>query len=241
MMPVQAIQWKSSGVGGESVVYVKSDYATQVAVGGKEITLNIGWWQNTGSWLLDRFSSGVQLYQFQTPTLEVSVTRQDADLLGLEPGAVVKFSCSTVWNRQGRRGVTDVEALVMTVGKNLHDAAGSHSVNLLLSGYSYDIRVGRWAPSGVITGILTPDTFTVAMDDGSLVTEWFSPGTKLALIEPNGAYLDEVCTVTVNTITSVTVSGLDFAPTVGDRFELSPYTDAVYPNAGYLSRGYQYV
>ena len=239
IQPLRSAQWSSMGPGGETSVTYLSDLVSQIAGGGKDLSATPGWLQAV-TWLGDRTSMMLQLYQLSTPTVTIQVTRAKAAAMGLQPGLVIGLTCGTLWNRLGLRGVSNISALVVSVSRRLHERAGVYDALLLLSGYSIPLTLGNWGPSGVVVSV-GGSTVTLTMDNGDDVDDWFTAGVAVALTDPTGLVLDGTVSVTASTSTSITVSGLGVTPAPGDRIEVAAVTVAAYPDTAYLSNGQQYV
>lgn len=237
--PLRSAQWTAQTAGGETSVTYLSDLVSQVAGGGRDLSASPGWLQAV-TWLGDRTSMMLQLYQLATPTVTMQVTRAKADAIALRPGLVIGLTCGTLWNRLGLRGVTNISALVTSVPRRLHERAGVYDAALLLSGYSIPLVLGNWGPSGVVDSVVG-STITLTMDNGDPVDTWFVPGTAIAVTDPTGLVLDGAVTVSSSTSTSITVTGLGITPAPGDRVEVAAVTVATYPDTAYLDNGQQYV
>lgn len=240
VQPVRSVRWQATLSGGEYEIVWNSDLVSQVSGGGRVIEASAGWVQDTAAWQTDRMNTILQVYQLATPTCVLVVPLSVAVSSGLTPGIVLGLTCSTIWNRDGGRGIVDVSSFIMSAGRRLGESGGSVELSVALTGYSSDLNEGQWAPSGIVVSEAA-GVITLTMDNGDDVDDWFTSGNVLALTDPTGLVLDGTLTVTSSTTTTVTVTGLGVSVSPGDRIELASYATYVYPDAAYQSQGYQYV
>lgn len=238
--PVRIVRWEQTELGGEQVLNFQSDLVSQVVGGGREIAVKPGWIQNAAGWMYDRLAAALQIYQLSVPTVTITMTLAKAINLGLEPGLVMGLTCSTVWNRQGLRGVIDMDGIVIGVSRRLGAEAGTVDAVLALTGYSVQANVGKWGPSATVVSVVG-STITMTMDNGDDVDQWFTNGDAVALTDAAGLVLDGTITVTASNATSITVSGLGVTPAPGDRIEAATYSVLPYPDTAYFGEGFDYV
>jgi hypothetical protein len=238
--PVKIVRWTATELGGEQVLNFQSDLVSQVVGGGREVAVQPGWLQAAAGWMYDRLAAVLQIYQLSVPTVTIQVTKAKALAIGLEPGLVLGLTCSTLWNRDGLRGVVDMDGIVLSVSRRLHAEAGTYDAVVALTGYSVSPNSGKWGPSGVVSSQVG-FTITMAMDNGDPVNAWFNTGDVVALTDSIGQVLDGTVTVVSSTINSITVSGLSTTAGAGDRIELATWSVAQYPDTVYLSEGFDYV
>ena len=238
--PVRIVRWEQSELGGEQVLNFQSDLVSQVVGGGREIAVKPGWIQNAAGWMYDRLAAALQIYQLSVPTVTITMTLGKAISLSLEPGQVLALTCSTVWNRQGLRGVIDMDGMVIGVSRRLGAEAGTVDAVLALTGYSVQANVGKWGPSATVVSVVG-STITMTMDNGDDVDQWFTNGDAVALTDAAGLVLDGTITVTASNATSITVSGLGVTPAPGDRIEVATYSVAQYQDTAYFGEGFDYV
>jgi len=238
--PVRIVRWEQSELGGEQVLNFQSDLVSQVVGGGREIAVKPGWIQNAAGWMYDRLAAALQLYQLSVPTVTITMTLAKSVAINLEPGLVLGLTCSTVWNRQGLRGVIDMDGIVIGVSRRLGAEAGTVDAVLALTGYTVQANVGKWGPSATVVSVLG-STITMTMDNGDAVDTWFTTGDAVALTDAAGLVLDGTITVTASNATSITVSGLGVTPAPGDRIEAATYSVLPYPDTAYFGEGFDYV
>ena len=238
--PVRIVRWTQTELGGEQVLNFQSDLVSQVVGGGREIALKPGWIQNAAGWMYDRLAAALQIYQLSVPTVTITMTLAKAVAINLEPGLVLGLTCSTVWNRQGLRGVVDMDGMVIGVSRRLGAEAGTVDATLALTGYTVQVNQGKWGPSATVVSAVG-STITMTMDNGDDVDEWFTTGDAVALTDPTGLVLDGSITVTSSNSTSITVSGLSVTPAAGDRIEVATYSVAQYADTAYFGEGFDYV
>lgn len=238
--PVKIVRWTASELGGEQVLNFQSDLVSQVVGGGREVSVKPGWLQAAAGWMYDRLSAVLQVYQLSVPTVTIQLTQAKAQAISLEPGLVLGLTCTTLWNRQGLRGVVDMDGIVLSVSRRLHAEAGTYDAVVALTGYSITANDGRWGPSGVVVNQVGT-TITMTMDNGEAVSNWFTTGDAVALVDASGFVLDGTVTVVSSTINSITVSGLGVPSAPGDRIELATWSVAQYPDTVYLGEGFDYV
>ena len=238
--PVRIVRWEQSELGGEQVLNFQSDLVSQVVGGGREIAVKPGWIQNAAGWMYDRLAAALQIYQLSVPTVTITMTLAKAINLGLEPGLVMGLTCSTVWNRQGLRGVIDMDGIVISVSRRLGAEAGTLDAVLALTGYSVQANVGKWGPSATVVSVAGP-VITMTMDNGDPVNSWFSILDQVALTDASGLVLDGSLIVAASNATSITVSGLSVTPAPGDRIEVATYSVAQYQDTAYFGEGFDYV
>jgi hypothetical protein len=238
--PVRIVRWEQSELGGEQVLNFQSDLVSQVVGGGREIAVKPGWIQNAAGWMYDRLAAALQIYQLSVPTVTITMTLGKAISLSLEPGQVLALTCSTVWNRQGLRGVIDMDGIVIGISRRLGAEAGTVDAVLALTGYSVQANVGKWGPSATVVSVVG-STITMTMDNGDDVDQWFTNGDAVALTDAAGLVLDGTITVTASNATSITVSGLGVTPAPGDRIEAATYSVLPYPDTAYFGEGFDYV
>jgi hypothetical protein len=190
--------------------------------------------------MYDRLAAVLQVYQLSVPTITIQVTKAKALAIGLEPGLVLGLTCSTLWNRQGLRGVVDMDGIVLSVSRRLHAEAGTVDAVLALTGYTVQVNQGKWGPSATVVSF-AGSTITMTMDNGDDVDDWFTTGDAVALTDPTGLVLDGSITVTSSNATSITVSGLGVTPAPDDRIEVATYSVAQYADTAYLGEGFDYV
>lgn len=238
--PVRIVRWTENEFGGTQVLNFQSDLVSQVVGGGREVAVKPGWLQNAAGWMYDRLAAALQIYQLSVPTVTVQMTLAKAVAINLEPGLVLGLTCSTVWNRQGLRGVIDMDGLVVGVSRRLHGEGGTVDAVLALTGYTVQVNQGKWGPSATVVSFVG-STITMAMDNGEDVDQWFTNGDAVALTDPAGLVLDATVTVTASNATSITVSGLGVTPAPGDRIEVATFSVAQYADTAYLGEGFDYV
>jgi len=153
---------------------------------------------------------------------------------------VLGLTCTTVWNRQGLRGVVDMDGMVIGVSRRLGAEAGTVDAVLALTGYTVQVNQGKWGPSATVVSAVG-STITMTMDNGDDVDEWFTTGDAVALTDPTGLVLDGSITVTSSNATSITVSGLSVSVAAGDRIEVATYSVAQYADTAYFGEGFDYV
>jgi hypothetical protein len=238
--PVRIVRWTQTELGGEQVLNFQSDLVSQVVGGGREIALKPGWVQNAAGWMYDRLAAALQIYQLSVPTVTITMTQGKATAISLRPGLVLGLTCTTLWNRQGLRGVVDMDGMVVGISRRLGAEAGTVDAVVALTGYTVQVNQGKWGPSGTVSSVVG-STITMAMDDGEDVNTWFNTGDAVALTDPAGLVLDGTITVTSSTTTSITVSGLGVTPAPGDRIEVAAYSVAQYDDTAYLGEGFDYV
>ena len=238
--PVRIVRWTQTELGGEQVLNFQSDLVSQVVGGGREIALKPGWVQNAAGWMYDRLAAALQIYQLSVPTVTITMTLAKSTAINLEPGLVLGLTCSTMWNRQGLRGVVDMDGMVIGVSRRLGAEAGTVDAVLALTGYTVQVNQGKWGPSATVD-FAVGSTITMDMDNGDDVDEWFTAGDAVALTDPTGLVLDGSITVTSSNATSITVSGLSVTPANGDRIEVATYSVAQYADTAYLGEGFDYV
>jgi hypothetical protein len=238
--PVRIVRWEQTELGGQQVLNFQSDLVSQVVGGGREIAVKPGWVQNAAGWMYDRLAAVLQVYQLSVPTITIQVTKAKALAIGLEPGLVLGLTCSTLWNRQGLRGVVDMDGIVLSVSRRLHAEAGTVDAVLALTGYTVQVNQGKWGPSATVVSF-AGSTITMTMDNGDDVDDWFTTGDAVALTDPTGLVLDGSITVTSSNATSITVSGLGVTPAPDDRIEVATYSVAQYADTAYLGEGFDYV
>ena len=238
--PVRIVRWEQTELGGTQVLNFQSDLVSQVVGGGREIAVKPGWVQNAAGWMYDRLAAALQIYQLSVPTVTITMTLGKAISLSLEPGQVLALTCSTVWNRQGLRGVIDMDGMVIGVSRRLGAEAGTVDAVLALTGYSVQANVGKWGPSATVVSVVG-STITMTMDNGDDVDQWFTNGDAVALTDAAGLVLDGTITVTASNATSITVSGLGVTPAPGDRIEVATYSVAQYQDTAYFGEGFDYV
>jgi hypothetical protein len=238
--PVRIVRWEQSELGGTQVLNFQSDLVSQVVGGGREIAVKPGWIQNAAGWMYDRLAAALQIYQLSVPTVTITMTLGKAISLSLEPGQVLALTCSTVWNRQGLRGVIDMDGMVIGVSRRLGAEAGTVDAVLALTGYTVQANVGKWGPSATVVSVVG-STITMTMDNGDDVDQWFTNGDAVALTDAAGLVLDGTITVTASNATSITVSGLGVTPAPGDRIEAATYSVLPYPDTAYFGEGFDYV
>ena len=238
--PVRIVRWTQTELGGEQVLNFQSDLVSQVVGGGREIALKPGWIQNAAGWMYDRLAAALQIYQLSVPTITIQMTLAKAVAIGLEPGLVLGLTCTTLWNRQGLRGVVDMDGMVIGISRRLHAEAGTVDAVLALTGYTVQVNQGKWGPSATVVSE-TGGTITMTMDNGDDVDQWFTTGDAVALTDPAGLVLDGSITVTSSNATSITVSGLSVSVAPGDRIEVATYSVAQYADTAYLGEGFDYV
>ena len=238
--PVRIVRWTQTELGGEQVLNFQSDLVSQVVGGGREIALKPGWVQNAAGWMYDRLAAALQIYQLSVPTVTITMTLAKSTAINLEPGLVLGLTCTTMWNRQGLRGVVDMDGMVIGVSRRLGAEAGTVDAVLALTGYTVQVNQGKWGPSAIVD-FAVGSTITMDMDNGDDVDEWFTAGDAVALTDPTGLVLDGSITVTSSNATSITVSGLSVTPANGDRIEVATYSVAQYADTAYLGEGFDYV
>ena len=238
--PVRIVRWAATELGGEQVLNFQSDLVSQVVGGGREVALKPGWVQNAAGWMYDRLAAALQIYQLSVPTVTITMTQGKSTAISLRPGLVLGLTCSTVWNRQGLRGVVDMDGMVIGISRRLGAEAGTVDVVLALTGYTVQVNQGKWGPSATVVSFVG-STITMTMDDGEDVNTWFNTGDAVAVTDPTGLVLDGSVTVTSSTTTSITVSGLSVTPAPGDRVEVAAYSVAQYADTAYLGEGFDYV
>ena len=238
--PVRIVRWTQTELGGTQVLNFQSDLVSQVVGGGREIALKPGWLQDAAGWLYDRLAAALQIYQLSVPTVTITMTLAKATAINLEPGLVLGLTCSTVWNRQGLRGVVDMDGMVIGVSRRLGAEAGTVDATLALTGYTVQVNQGKWGPSATVVSAVG-STITMTMDNGDDVDEWFTTGDAVALTDPTGLVLDGSITVTSSNATSITVSGLSVSVAPGDRIEVATYSVAQYADTAYFGEGFDYV
>jgi hypothetical protein len=238
--PVKIVRWTASELGGEQVLNFQSDLVSQVVGGGREVAVKPGWLQAAAGWMYDRLAAVLQVYQLSVPTITIQMTQAKAQAIVLEPGLVLGLTCSTLWNRQGLRGVVDMDGIVLSVSRRLHAEAGTYDAVVALTGYSITANDGRWGPSGVVVNQVGT-TIDLTMDNGEAVSNWFTTGDAVALTDPTGLVLDGTVTVVSSTVNSITVSGLGVAAAPGYLIELATWSVAQYPDTVYLGEGFDYV
>ena len=238
--PVRIVRWEQTELGGEQVLNFQSDLVSQVVGGGREIAVKPGWIQNAAGWMYDRLAAALQIYQLSVPTVTITMTLAKSVAINLEPGQVLALTCSTVWNRQGLRGVIDMDGMVIGVSRRLGAEAGTVDAVLALTGYSVQANVGKWGPSATVVSVVG-STITMTMDNGDDVDQWFTNGDAVALTDAAGLVLDGTITVTASNATSITVSGLSVTPAPGDRIEVATYSVAQYQDTAYFGEGFDYV
>lgn len=238
--PVRIVRWTQTELGGEQVLNFQSDLVSQVVGGGREIALKPGWIQNAAGWMYDRLAAALQIYQLSVPTVTITMTLAKSTAINLEPGLVLGLTCSTMWNRQGLRGVVDMDGMVIGVSRRLGAEAGTVDAVLALTGYTVQVNQGKWGPSATVD-FAVGSTITMTMDNGDDVDEWFAAGDAVALTDPTGLVLDGSITVTSSNATSITVSGLSVTPANGDRIEVATYSVAQYADTAYFGEGFDYV
>jgi hypothetical protein len=238
--PVRIVRWEQTELGGEQVLNFQSDLVSQVVGGGREIAVKPGWIQNAAGWMYDRLAAALQIYQLSVPTVTITMTLAKSVAINLEPGLVLGLTCSTVWNRQGLRGVIDMDGIVIGVSRRLGAEAGTVDAVLALTGYTVQANVGKWGPSATVVSVLG-STITMTMDNGDAVDTWFTTGDAVALTDAAGLVLDGTITVTSSNATSITVSGLGVTPAPGDRIEAATYSVLPYPDTAYFGEGFDYV
>jgi hypothetical protein len=238
--PVRIVRWTQTELGGEQVLNFQSDLVSQVVGGGREVALKPGWVQNAAGWMYDRLAAALQIYQLSVPTVTITMTQGKATAISLRPGLVLGLTCTTLWNRQGLRGVVDMDGMVVGISRRLGAEAGTVDAVVALTGYTVQVNQGKWGPSGTVSSVVG-STITMTMDNGDGVSTWFSMGDAVALTDPTGLVLDGTITVTSSTTTSITVSGLGVTPAPGDRIEVAAYSVAQYDDTAYLGEGFDYV
>lgn len=238
--PVRIVRWTQTELGGEQVLNFQSDLVSQVVGGGREIALKPGWIQNAAGWMYDRLAAALQIYQLSVPTVTITMTLAKSTAINLEPGLVLGLTCSTMWNRQGLRGVVDMDGMVIGVSRRLGAEAGTVDAVLALTGYTVQVNQGKWGPSATVVSAVG-STITMTMDNGDDVDEWFTSSDAVALTDPTGLVLDGSITVTSSNATSITVSGLSVTPANGDRIEVATYSVAQYADTAYFGEGFDYV
>jgi hypothetical protein len=238
--PVRIVRWTQTELGGEQVLNFQSDLVSQVVGGGREIAVKPGWVQNAAGWMYDRLAAALQIYQLSVPTITIQMTLAKASAIGLEPGLVLGLTCTTLWNRQGLRGVVDMDGMVIGISRRLHAEAGTVDAVLALTGYTVQVNQGKWGPSATVVSFVG-STITMTMDNGDDVDDWFTTGDAVALTDPAGLVLDGSITVTSSNATSITVSGLGVTPAADDRIEVATYSVAQYADTAYLGEGFDYV
>jgi hypothetical protein len=238
--PVRIVRWTQTELGGEQVLNFQSDLVSQVVGGGREIAIKPGWIQNAAGWMYDRLAAALQIYQLSVPTVTITMTLAKSTAINLEPGLVLGLTCSTMWNRQGLRGVVDMDGMVIGVSRRLGAEAGTVDAVLALTGYTVQVNQGKWGPSATVVSAVG-STITMTMDNGDDVDEWFTSGDAVALTDPTGLVLDGSITVTSSNATSITVSGLSVTPANGDRIEVATYSVAQYADTAYFGEGFDYV
>jgi hypothetical protein len=238
--PVKIVRWTATELGGEQVLNFQSDLVSLVIGGGREVAVQPGWLQNAAGWMYDRLSAVLQIYQLSTPTITIQVTKSKAAAIGLEPGLLLGLTCSTLWNREGLRGVVDMDGIVLSVSRRLHAEGGTYDAVVALTGYSIAGNWGQWGPSAVVVSQVS-FTISMVMDNGDDVDQWFTTGDVVALTTATGLVLDGTVTVVSSNATSITVSGLSTTAGPGDRIELATWSVAQYPDTVYLSEGFDYV
>ena len=238
--PVRIVRWTQTELGGTQVLNFQSDLVSQVVGGGREIALKPGWIQDAAGWMYDRLAAALQIYQLSVPTVTITMTLAKATAINLEPGLVLGLTCSTVWNRQGLRGVVDMDGMVIGISRRLGAEAGTVDAVLALTGYTVQVNQGKWGPSATVVSE-TGGTITMTMDNGDDVDEWFTTGDAVALTDPTGLVLDGSITVTSSNATSITVSGLSVSVAPGDRIEVATYSVAQYADTAYFGEGFDYV
>jgi hypothetical protein len=238
--PVRIVRWTQTELGGEQVLNFQSDLVSQVVGGGREIALKPGWIQNAAGWMYDRLAAALQIYQLSVPTITIQMTLAKSVAIGLEPGLVLGLTCTTLWNRQGLRGVVDMDGMVIGISRRLHAEAGTVDAVLALTGYTVQVNQGKWGPSATVISE-TGGTITMTMDNGDDVDDWFTAGDAVALTDPAGLVLDGSITVTSSNATSITVSGLSVSVAPDDRIEVATYSVAQYADTAYLGEGFDYV
>jgi hypothetical protein len=238
--PVRIVRWEQTELGGQQVLNFQSDLVSQVVGGGREIAVKPGWVQNAAGWMYDRLAAALQIYQLSVPTITIQMTLAKAAAIGLEPGLVLGLTCTTLWNRQGLRGVVDMDGMVIGISRRLHAEAGTVDAVLALTGYTVQVNQGKWGPSATVISE-TGGTITMTMDNGDDVDQWFTTGDAVALAVPAGLVIDGSITVTSSNATSITVSGLSVSVAPGDRIEVATYSVAQYADTAYLGEGFDYV
>ena len=238
--PVRIVRWEQTELGGQQVLNFQSDLVSQVVGGGREIALKPGWVQNAAGWMYDRLAAALQIYQLSVPTITIQMTLAKSVAIGLEPGLVLGLTCTTLWNRQGLRGVVDMDGMVIGISRRLHAEAGTVDAVLALTGYTVQVNQGKWGPSATVISE-TGGTITMTMDNGDDVDDWFTTGDAVALTDPAGLVLDGSITVTSSNATSITVSGLSVSVAPDDRIEVATYSVAQYADTAYLGEGFDYV
>jgi hypothetical protein len=243
--PVRVVKWTPTGTGDAPIEW-RSDLVSQVSGGGRVIEASPGWVQDAGAWLTDRFGALLQVYQFAVPTVGVDVRVSYALSEGLSAGVPIALTNSTVWNREGLRGVTEMSGVILGTARELHERGGMVSLTVALTGYSVNVDPVKWCPSATVTSVAGAPTYTVTMDDGSSAAQYFtstSDPTKVrlvAILSDTGAVVDASAAVSAVTPTTITLSfatgvvvGSRIVPIAGDVFEV--------PGRAYLSRGGDYV
>lgn len=238
--PVRIVRWEQTELGGTQVLNFQSDLVSQVVGGGREIAVKPGWIQNAAGWMYDRLAAALQIYQLSVPTVTITMTLAKSVAINLEPGLVLGLTCSTVWNRQGLRGVIDMDGIVIGISRRLGAEAGTVDAVLALTGYTVQANVGKWGPSATVVSVVG-STITMTMDNGDDVDQWFTNGDAVALTDAAGLVLDGTITVTASNATSITVSGLGVTPAPGDRIEVATYSVAQYQDTAYFGEGFDYV
>jgi hypothetical protein len=238
--PVRIVRWTQTELGGEQVLNFQSDLVSQVVGGGREIALKPGWLQNAAGWMYDRLAAALQIYQLSVPTVTITMTLAKATAINLEPGLVLGLTCSTVWNRQGLRGVVDMDGMVIGISRRLGAEAGTVDAVLALTGYTVQVNQGKWGPSATVVSQVS-FTITMTMDNGDDVDQWFTTGDVVALTTATGLVLDGTVTVVSSNATSITVSGLSTTAGPGDRIEVATYSVAQYADTAYFGEGFDYV
>ena len=238
--PVRIVRWTQTELGGTQVLNFQSDLVSQVVGGGREIGLKPGWLQDAAGWMYDRLAAALQIYQLSVPTVTITMMLAKAMAINLEPGLVLGLTCSTAWNRQGLRGVVDMDGMVIGVSRRLGAEAGTVDATLALTGYTVQVNQGKWGPSATVVSAVG-STITMTMDNGDDVDQWFTTGDAVALTDPTGLVLDGSITVTISNATSITVSGLSVSVAPGDRIEVATYSVAQYADTAYFGEGFDYV
>ncbi|HSG20032.1 MAG TPA: hypothetical protein VLA31_04610, partial [Burkholderiaceae bacterium] len=238
--PVRIVRWTQTELGGTQVLNFQSDLVSQVVGGGREIAVKPGWIQNAAGWMYDRLAAALQIYQLSVPTVTITMTLAKAVAINLEPGLVLGLTCSTVWNRQGLRGVVDMDGMVIGISRRLGAEAGTVDAVVALTGYTVQVNQGKWGPSATVVNQVS-FTITMTMDNGDDVDQWFTTGDVVALTTATGQVLDGTVTVVSSNATSITVSGLGTTAGPGDRIEVATYSVAQYADTAYFGEGFDYV
>ena len=232
--PLRAITWKYQAGEGTTTIQLQSDYARQVSQGGESIEVSPGWALDVAPLIVDRLRAMLTVWQYPAPITTLSLGAGEAT--AVNPGDLFRLTVGTIIGRDGLRGITSVDAVVLETARTL--AEPTRSVTVALTGYTAAVNYGLWSPSGVIAAVVGA-VLTITMDNLELAADWFTAGLGVQILDPDGAILETGIVVASATGNDVTVTGMTITPTLGDRLVYE--AAGARPLIAYFGEGFTYV